>query len=77
MENYVSDIFAKKEDPTNNQAQSPRSAVNPTKINVVGVGGGGGKVVIKMFNAGLPCVAVWLMKNNLQVFEFAQNSKKN
>ena len=51
MENFVSDIFAKKDETTNNQPR--RSPVNPTKIKVVGVGGGGGKAVDRMIKAGL------------------------
>ena len=45
MENIVSDIFARKDDSSDNQAG--RSGVNPTKIKVVGVGGGGNLVRIE------------------------------
>ena len=76
MENYVSDIFAKKEEPTNNQTPAARSAVNPTKIKVVGVGGGGGNAVNRMIKAGLSGVEFWLMNTDLQVLEFAQTPNK-
>ena len=46
MENIVSDLFAKKENPTNDQ--SARLGANPTNIKVVGVGGGGGNAVNRM-----------------------------
>ncbi len=49
MENFVSDIFAKKDDST----PINRSPINPTNIKVVGVGGGGGNAVNRMIKAGL------------------------
>ena len=58
MENFVSDIFAKK-DETPVQDQTPHSAVNPTKIKVVGVGGGGGNAVNRMIKSGLSGVEFW------------------
>ena len=76
MENFVSDIFAKKEDTTNNQAPTNRSPINPTKIKVVGVGGGGGNAVNRMIKAGLSGVEFWLMNTDLQVLEFAQTPNK-
>ena len=48
MENFVSDIFAKKEETASPQAPTNRSAVNPTNIKVIGVGGGGGNAVNRM-----------------------------
>ena len=44
MENFVSDIFAKKDETTSND-QAQRSPINPTNIKVIGVGGGGGNAV--------------------------------
>ena len=41
--------------------------VNPTKIKVVGVGGGGGNAVNRMLKAKLAGVEFWLMNTDLQV----------
>lgn len=78
MENYVSDIFAKKDDSQVNSApaDSQRSAVNPTKIKVIGVGGGGGNAVNRMIRSGLSGVEFWLMNTDLQVLERAQTPNK-
>ena len=51
MENFVSDIFAKKDE--SNVQEPARSPINPTKIKVVGVGGGGGNAVNRMIKSGL------------------------
>ena len=74
MENFVSDIFAKK-DETPSQDQAPRPMINPTKIKVVGVGGGGGNAVNRMIKSGLSGVEFWLMNTDLQVLEFGQTKK--
>ena len=55
MENFVSDIFAKKDETTSND-QTQRSPINPTNIKVIGVGGGGGNAVNRMIKAGLSCI---------------------
>lgn len=65
MENIVSDLFAKKENPTNDQ--SARLGANPTNIKVVGVGGGGGNAVNRMIQSGLSGVEFWLMNTDEQV----------
>ena len=71
MENFVSDIFAKKDESTGND-QVQRPPVNPTKIKVIGVGGGGGNAVNRMIKAGLSGVEFWLMNTDLQVLEYGQ-----
>ena len=73
MENFVSDIFARKDD----SAQTPanRNGVNPTNIKVVGVGGGGGNAVNRMIKAGLSNVEFWLMNTDLQVLEYSGQTK--
>ena len=76
MENFVSDIFAKKDETTNSQTPIQRSPMNPTKIKVIGVGGGGGNAVNRMIKAGLSGVEFWLMNTDLQVLEFAQTPNK-
>ena len=72
MENFVSDIFAKKDDT----AGLNRSPINPTNIKVVGVGGGGGNAVNRMIKAGLSNVEFWLMNTDLQVLEYGQTKNK-
>ncbi len=68
MENFVSDIFAKKESTT---APDKRTQyLSPTNIKVVGVGGGGGNAVNRMIKAGLAGVEFWLMNTDLQVLEY-------
>ncbi len=78
MENFVSDIFAKKDETQSNPApgQGPRSSVNPTNIKVVGVGGGGGNAVNRMIKSGLSGVEFWLMNTDLQVLEYGQTKNK-
>ncbi len=44
-----------------------RSNINPTRIKVVGVGGGGGNAVNRMIKAKLAGVDFWLMNTDLQV----------
>ena len=73
MENFVSDIFARK-DETN--GPSNRTPVSPTKIKVIGVGGGGGNAVNRMIKAGLSNVEFWLMNTDLQVLEYGQTNNK-
>ena len=72
MENFVSDIFAKKDDST----PVNRSPVNPTNIKVVGVGGGGGNAVNRMIKAGLSGVEFWLMNTDLQVLVDGQTKNR-
>ncbi len=75
MENFVSDIFAKKDETTSND-QAQRSPINPTNIKVIGVGGGGGNAVNRMIKAGLSGVEFWLMNTDLQVLEFGQTKNR-
>ena len=63
MENIISDIFASKGESSNNSGYG----VNPAKIKVVGVGGGGGNAVNRMIAEGLSGVEFWLMNTDLQV----------
>lgn len=78
MENFVSDIFAKKDETQTSSTsdQTSRSGVNPTKIKVVGVGGGGGNAVNRMIKSGLSGVEFWLMNTDLQVLEYGQTKNK-
>ncbi len=64
MENIVSDIFAKKDDSSSSMVSSAN--INPTKIKVIGVGGGGGNAVNRMIRSGLSGVEFWLMNTDLQ-----------
>ena len=74
MENFVSDIFARKDETTSTPIN--RSPINPTNIKVVGVGGGGGNAVNRMIKAGLSGVEFWLMNTDLQVLEYGQTKNK-
>ena len=74
MENIVSDIFARKDDSSDNQ--TGRSGINPTKIKVVGVGGGGGNAVNRMIKSGLSGVEFWLMNTDLQVLVDGQTKNR-
>ena len=74
MENFVSDILARKDEPTTTPIN--RSPINPTNIKVVGVGGGGGNAVNRMIKAGLSGVEFWLMNTDLQVLEYGQTKNK-
>lgn len=65
MENIVSDIFARKDEPSNDH--NSRMGANPTNIKVIGVGGGGGNAVNRMIQSGLSGVEFWLMNTDLQV----------
>lgn len=66
MENIVSNYG------DNNQ----RSNINPTRIKVIGVGGGGGNAVNRMFQAKLAGVEFWLMNTDLQVLTFSNVENK-
>ena len=50
-----------------NFESSNRPHINPTRIKVVGVGGGGGNAVNRMMQAKLAGVEFWLMNTDLQV----------
>ena len=78
MENFVSDIFAKQDETQSNSSydQTSRAGINPTKIKVVGVGGGGGNAVNRMIKSGLSGVEFWLMNTDLQVLEYGQTKNK-
>lgn len=74
MENIVSDIFARKDESSNDQ--NSRMGANPTKIKVVGVGGGGGNAVNRMIKSGLSGVEFWLMNTDLQVLVDGQTQNR-
>jgi cell division protein FtsZ len=65
MENIVSSY-------TGNQ----RLDINPTRIKVIGVGGGGGNAVNRMVNAKLAGVDFWLMNTDLQVLTYSNVQNK-
>ncbi|MDY6310767.1 MAG: cell division protein FtsZ [Cyanobacteriota bacterium] len=74
MENIVADLFAKKETPSTNE--NFRSNINPTKIKVVGVGGGGGNAVNRMIRSGLTGVEFWLMNTDMQALSTGQTKNR-
>ena len=77
MDNLGPDIFGRKETETqSNYGYSAQSSddivqsaqcVNPAKIKVIGVGGGGGNAVNRMIKSGLTGVEFWLMNTDLQI----------
>ena len=74
MENIVSDLFAGKSEPSNDNKS--RLGANPTNIKVIGVGGGGGNAVNRMIKSGLSGVEFWLMNTDLQVLEKGQTNNR-
>ena len=66
MENIVSSSY------DNNHI----SHINPTRIKVVGVGGGGGNAVNRMIKAKLAGVEFWLMNTDLQVLTYSNVQNK-
>ena len=74
MENIVSDIFARKDESSNDQYS--RLGANPTNIKVIGVGGGGGNAVNRMIQSGLSGVEFWLMNTDLQVLVNGKTSHR-
>ncbi len=74
MDNLGPDIFGRKEvesfqniQSSDNMELQPAPGVNPAKIKVIGVGGGGGNAVNRMIKSGLTGVEFWLMNTDLQV----------
>lgn len=77
MDNLGPDIFGRQEaEPQSNYGYSVQSSdeivktssgVNPAKIKVIGVGGGGGNAVNRMIKSGLTGVEFWLMNTDLQI----------
>ena len=53
-----------------------RNNINPTKIKVIGVGGGGGNAVNRMVKAKLAGVEFWLMNTDLQVLTYSNVENK-
>lgn len=59
-----------------NYENSNRSVINPTRIKVVGVGGGGGNAVNRMLQAKLADVELWLMNTDLQALSCSNVQNK-
>ena len=75
MENFVPDIFGKKE--TSNSGMTPTvTGGTPADIKVIGVGGGGGNAVNRMIKAGLAGVEFWAMNTDVQVLEMSLAENK-
>ena len=53
-----------------------RSNINPTRIKVIGVGGGGGNAVNRMIKAKLAGVEFWIMNTDLQVLTYSNVPNK-
>ena len=86
MDNLGPDIFGRKDSVNSNSysmnstSSSEYSAqvpgINPAKIKVIGVGGGGGNAVNRMIKSGLTGVEFWLMNTDLQVLQYSQAKNK-
>ncbi len=74
MENFVPDIFGKKENNNNTTPTNP--GVTPADIKVIGVGGGGGNAVNRMIKAGLGGVEFWAMNTDVQVLDMSLAENK-
>ena len=75
MENFVPDIFGKKETSNNDSTKMPTGGT-PADIKVIGVGGGGGNAVNRMIKAGLAGVEFWAMNTDVQVLEMSLAENK-
>ena len=80
MDNLGPDIFGRRDieniQSSDNMEQQPASGINPAKIKVIGVGGGGGNAVNRMIKSGLTGVEFWLMNTDLQVLNFSTCKNK-
>ena len=80
MDNLGPDIFGRKDvetiQPSDNMEQQPAPGINPAKIKVIGVGGGGGNAVNRMIKSGLTGVEFWLMNTDLQVLNYSTCKNK-
>ncbi len=75
VENFVPDIFGKKE--TNNSSTTQAYiGGTPADIKVIGVGGGGGNAVNRMIKAGLQGVEFWAMNTDVQVLDMSLSENK-
>ena len=80
MDNLGPDIFGRKDvesiQSSDNIITPAPGIVNPAKIKVIGVGGGGGNAVNRMIKAGLTGVEFWLMNTDLQVLQYSTCKNK-
>ena len=74
MENFVPDIFGKRES-SNDNTTTPVGGT-PANIKVIGVGGGGGNAVDRMIKAGLSGVEFWAMNTDAQVLSMSLAENK-
>jgi len=75
VENFVPDIFGKKES-SNNTSTPQQTGGTPADIKVIGVGGGGGNAVNRMIKAGLGGVEFWALNTDVQVLEMSLAENK-
>lgn len=64
------------ENMISNYSNVNRPNINPTRIKVAGVGGGGGNAVTRMMSAKLAGVDFWLMNTDLQVLNCSNVANK-
>jgi len=77
VDNYVPDIFGRKENKPIQQNNGEMKLGNsPASIKVIGVGGGGGNAINRMIKTGLSGVEFWAMNTDLQVLERSLSENK-
>ncbi len=77
MDNLGADIFGRKDPVADTSSYGSSSPViNPAKIKVIGVGGGGGNAVERMIKSGLTGVEFWVMNTDLQVLTCSSAKNK-
>lgn len=77
MDNYVPDIFGRKENKPFQQNNGEMKLGNsPAVIKVIGVGGGGGNAINRMIKAGLSGVDFWAMNTDRQVLDCSLATNK-
>ena len=80
MDNLGPDIFGRKDieniQSSDNMEQPSAPGINPAKIKVIGVGGGGGNAVNRMIKSGLTGVEFWLMNTDLQDLNYSTCKNK-
>ncbi len=75
MENFVPDIFGRKE-TSSNDTTTMQTGGTPADIKVIGVGGGGGNAVNRMIKAGLGGVEFWALNTDVQVLQMSLAENK-
>ena len=80
MDNLGPDIFGRRDieniQSSDNMEQQPAPGINPAKIKVIGVGGGGGNAVNRMVENGVQGVEFVSINTDMQALNYSQASTK-